>query len=260
MRIAVIGNSHLGHMAEPARAAADPVGASVDFFIERTYGTAGLGVRDAGGDVVRMPSIRLVAEADAGTVVDVEAYDAFVVVAFGISAISLVDAAQKYQRDTYRGWLPQFILSEAMFREYLDAVMERTKGFRLLRLLRERTDKPIWLIPQPYPLAWAAEREGDKFARYADLRAAGEQGRVRADFEAQLGRLAGIGVQIFHQPEETMEDTCFTRPEYGLADPADAGEGSFYVRGDFYHMNKRFGEAVMDPLLLKGVLPGGDRL
>lgn len=245
MRICFIGNSHLGHAAQAIRSLVKDSPHEADLFVERSYGTEPLTVR-AGATERRLERIPLDARRD--TVVDVEAYDAFVVVGLMFALVRQVESSVGFQRDTYRGPTPGAIASEAMYQKYLDSLFDATKASLALETLQESTDKPLWLIPQPLPLSWVRHRAGERFEVFGQLWSNGEADRTLADFRRQVQRVEDRGIHVLAQPESTITDGMFTRDEFGLADPSDLSEKSFYQRGDFYHMNKTFGGEQMRAL------------
>ncbi len=245
MRICFIGNSHLGHAAQAIRGLVKGGPHEADLFVERSYGSEPLTIR-AGQAEHRLPRIPLDARLE--TVADVGSYDAFVLVGLMFSLVRQVESSVEFQRDTYRGPTPGAIASEAMYQRYLDALYDATKATLVLDTLQQVTDKPLWLIPQPLPLSWVREREGARFEVFGALWDSGEAERTLADFRRQVQRVEDRGIGVLPQPESTTVDGMFTRDEFGLADPADVSEKSFYVRGDFYHMNREYGRAQITDL------------
>jgi hypothetical protein len=245
MRICFIGNSHLGHAGRAVRALLKDTPHEADLFIERSYGTEPLAIRHGDGvdTLARVP-----VDPRSGTEVRVQDYDAFVVVGLMFSLIRQVERSVDFQRDTYRGPRRGQIASEAMYQHYLDGLFDETKARLVLDILQRATDRPAWLIPQPLPLSWVRERTGERFEVFGDLYASGEVERTLADFHRQTERVRERGVQVLPQPESTVVDGMFTRDEFGLADPRDQTEKSFYRRGDFYHMNADYGREQMQSL------------
>lgn len=245
MRICLIGNSHLGHAGRAVRSLLRDTPHEADLFIERSYGTEPLAVR-SGQDVARFE--RIPVDPRSGAEVRVEDYDAFVVVGLMFSLIRQVEASVDFQRDTYRGPRPGQIASEAMYRRFLDGLFDATKARLVMDALQQVTDRPVWLLPQPLPLSWVRDREGERFEVFGNLYASGEVERTLADFQHQVDRVRERGVHVLAQPGSTVTDRMFTRDEFGLADPADQSEKSFYRRGDFYHMNADYGREQMRAL------------
>lgn len=245
MRICFIGNSHLGHAGRAVRSLLRDTPHEADLFIERSYGTEPLTIHNGAG-THRFDHIPM--DPRLGTEFRVEDYDAFVVVGLMFSLIRQVEGSVDFQRDTYRGPRPGQIASEAMYQHYLDGLFDETKARLVMDTLQQVTDRPIWLVPQPLPLSWVRDRTGERFEVFGDLYAAGEADRTLADFHRQVERVRERGVQVLPQPESTIVDDMFTRSEFGLADPQDQSEKSFYRRGDFYHMNVDFGREQMQSL------------
>jgi hypothetical protein len=245
MRICFIGNSHLGHAGRAVRALLKDTPHEADLFIERSYGTESLAIRHGEGvdALARVP-----VDPRSGAEVRVEDYDAFVVVGLMFSLVRQVERSVDFQRDTYRGPRPGQIASEAMYQHYLDGLFDATKARLVMDTLRRVTDRPVWLVPQPLPLSWVRHRTGERFEVFGDLYACGEAERTLADFNRQVERVRQRGVQVLPQPVSTVVDGMFTRDEYGLADPQDQSEESFYQRGDFYHMNADYGREQMQVL------------
>lgn len=245
MRICFIGNSHLGHAGRAVRSLLRERPHEADLFIERSYGTAPLTLRrdDEVHHLDRIP-----VDPKGGVEVDVADYDAFVVVGLMFSLVRQVEACVEFQRDTYRGPRPGQIVSEPMYQHFLDGLYDATKAVLVLDLLQRLTDRPVWLVPQPLPLSWVRHRTGERFEVFGDLHAAGEAERTLQDFRRQVARVRERGVAVLDQPASTVVDRMFTRDEFGLADPADESETSFYRRGDFYHMNAQYGREQMTAL------------
>jgi len=246
MRICFIGNSHLGHAGRAVRSLLRGTGHEADLFVERSYGTEPLTVRGADREQ-RLPRIPL--DPRGNTVVDMEAYDAFVVVGLMFALIRQVERSVEFQRDSYRGPRPGQIASEEMYQHYLDALFDATKATQVLDTLTAATDRPVWLVPQPLPLSWVRDRPGERFEVFGSLWQAGEADRTLGDFDRQVRRVEERGINVLRQPESTVVDRMFTHDRFGLADPADTSEKSFYTRGDFYHMNVDYGREVMGALL-----------
>lgn len=245
MRICLIGNSHLGHAGRAVRSLLRDTPHAADLFIERSYGTEPLTIHSGEG-AHRFEHIPM--DPRLGTEVRMEDYDAFVVVGLMFSLIRQVEASVDFQRDTYRGPRRGQIASEAMYQHFLDGLFDATKARLVMDTLQQATDRPVWLIPQPLPLSWVRNRTGERFEVFGDLHASGETERTLADFHRQVERVRERGVQVLPQPESTVEDEMFTRDEFGLADPQDQSEKSFYRRGDFYHMNVDYGREQMQSL------------
>ncbi|OFI39654.1 hypothetical protein BIU82_00900 [Arthrobacter sp. SW1] len=217
-------------------------------YISRTYGTVPLKVISE-SDAEVFPFVKIDGKSGAGSILSLDDWDAIVVVGFGFSLIRLVERWGQFQPDSLNADLgghylvPEF--SDGNDNECIDS----SQAVRLLRRLREMTAKPIYLVPAPLPAEWAAVREGDAFSSYRKLREAGDERRAVAAFDSQLRRLPGRRIKPIRQPQSLTRGGMWTPSEYCLGRPEDAAEGSFYARGDFYHMNKEFGEVYLREIL-----------
>lgn len=249
MKVCFIGNSHLGPIAAVSHTvAAEEPGTKIASFISRTYGTVPLKVI-AEADAEVFPFVKIDVRTGADSVLSLDDWDAIVVVGFGFSLIRLVERWGHFQPDSLAADLGGHYLVQEFANDSDDECMDTTQAVRLIRRLREMTVKPIYLVPAPLPAEWAAERDGQSFEPFRKLREAGDEKRSLSAFDRQLRRLPGRRIKPVRQPASLTTGGMWTPSEFCLGRPEDNEEGSFYARGDFYHMNKEFGEIYLREIL-----------
>ena len=244
-KISFVGNSHLGTIsARLSRHHSEYGFDNVEHFVSRTYGAQPMGlVGRSSATIVR--EILLEDAGRYGTTLDTRNSSAVVAVGLRFSLVQLVDLWRHFQPDGAAADRGTPWLSPGMWQAYVDSAFDDTHLWRIVRALREAGVEKLHVVPQPHPAAWVTERSGEKFDIYRDLWATGDWEFVLTDWDRQVARLEGAGVEVFRQPEATLESPGRTRPSLSKGDPADPAEGSFYERGDFYHMNAAYAEAVV---------------
>lgn len=238
MKISFIGNSHLGTIAPALSRNRGQV--DVEHFISRTYGTVSARLVGTQGHV-DLPFIKLKDQTQAGDTLNLPTTDVTVAVGLNFSLIQVaklwehfipVDAQGEYRAPT---------LSGDLWNAYVDAAFDSTHMTQIVEHLRSLGAGSVIAVPAPAPAEWVTHREGESFALYQALLRNGDWARVVHDFARQVDRLADRGVVVFEQPSSTTNEFGFSLDQFAMGDPSDTSEGSFYSRGDFYHMNGAFG-------------------
>lgn len=240
----MIGNSHLGPVAQAsARRILESPGLLIGHYIDRTYGKVPLRLV---GDATfsDMPSILIEESSDISSAVDIAKWDKFVVVGLGFSVIRLVEHWTVFQPDALPFTVGEHLLVPDLVDGYNDAVMDSTKAMNLIRGLRSMTTKPISLVPAPLPAAWVQSRLGERFDPFHTFRNSNSRAYLVDQFENQVNRVRALDVDVLAPPEDAIIDQIWTKNEFCLGEPSNTYADSFYSRGDFYHMNREYGERV----------------
>ncbi len=245
MKICFIGNSHLGPIAAASHVVSSGIpGLEMVHYISRTYGALPLKMFSP-TDVESFPYVKIENRQDVDSLINVDDWDAFVIVGFGFSLIRLVEKWVEFQPDSLGVDLGGHLLVPGFVDAYENECMDSTQAVRLMRRVRDMTGKPIYLVPAPFPAEWAGNREGEKFRPFRAIKASGEEPAAISAFERQLRRLPGRRIKPIKQPQSTVTDLMWTDEAFALGQPSERSETSFYARGDFYHMNKTFGEIYL---------------
>ena len=241
MRICFVGDSHLGHV-KPAwdEMAEQYPRLEVDFKIERTYGDKPLVIRDTGAGELDTPSVLEDVKVSYSETLDCARYSVFVVFGMHYSMNTLARSYPRFRSDAQTQGAA-YMLSEAAYQASANDLLMSHKAGRVVRELRARTDKPVVYVQQPHPLEWIADRADLDFPFFRDLVANTDDSLLEETYVQSLEHLRSRGVQVRPQPAQTRSGNIFTRPEFGLADPADTSPESPYSRGDYFHMNKAYG-------------------
>lgn len=238
MRIAIIGNSHAGPLYtawKGYRRAGGRLAAT--FFIERSMGTEPLVLR-GGGTEQSFEDLLVLSE----PVVRVEDHEAFVVVGLGYGLHPVASVYSHVRSDAHSPAAERPLVSEACFTATTSDVLAATKAFRVAQCLRQMTEAPVLLAPQPLPAWWIREFPGTVGDLYREIEDNGDRSRVALDYRRAISSSAGA--EVLPQHPATVVDDIFTAPTYTLGDPAVTEEGSGYARGDYYHGNVAWGEHV----------------
>ncbi|XAS65990.1 hypothetical protein V3C33_10720 [Micrococcaceae bacterium Sec5.7] len=230
-------------------------GLRIGHYIDRTYGKVPLklvGRASAGA----MASFLIEEGDNISSMVAVEDWDAFVVVGLGFSLVRLVEKWTSFQPDCLSEPVGEHLLVPELVDGYDNAGMDTTKALALIRKLRTLTDKPISLVPGPLPAAWVLNRSGGRFDSFQPFAGYRNRAFLLAQFEKQVNRVRAMGVDVVNPPEETVIDDMWTRTEFCLGQPSDPSPDSFYAKGDFYHMNREYGDLVSRSIMQEKVLQG----
>lgn len=244
MRICLVGNSHLGPIAA---AASRDRGSDTGHFISRTYGKVPLKIFGKNHAAV-IPEIRIEDKPHVPASINVDDWDAFVVVGCGFSVVRLVEKWTAYQPEALSVELGQYLVPDELYSAYENDIMDSSQAFRIIRQFNEVTDKPVYIVPAPLPAEWAMEREGQRFVPFRKFSDDASRDYLMRRMDFQLARMVENGVTPISQPESTRTGSLWTKTEFCLGQPGDTSEESFYARGDFYHMNKSFGEVYWEEI------------
>ncbi len=221
MTICFIGNSHVAALKEGADAFPLPV----TYFYAPGQHLRDLVVQD--GQLmpaqersrVMMQSRSEIPGRQVKASVTLADHSAFVVVGFGLSALL---AATTYQ--THRLWQDEApgtsMISEAALHDALVAKVRDGAAFRVARLVRAHTERPVLIVAQPAPSESIRDARPRTPLQKSAVKAwrpfidAGVAGRVLPVYDrAVMSAAAADGVKIVLQDPETMVG-AFTRAEF----------------------------------------------
>lgn len=226
MRICVLGNSHVASLKLGLeKLPAECKNLEMVFFASRGGGMQGLRLEEDRLLPTGEGLTKSIAHTSGGkTEVVLAEYDAFLVYGLG-----------------FRLPLTAGHLSAAVKRQLSRDTLASSINFRLCSLLREATDKPVYVGHDPQE---AAGR------RHPDLAAHLPYEAVYAMAREDLAR---HDVQLLTQPKQTFADTWFTIPSYSAGsvrlDIGDERSNTLHDDTDSKHMNGEFGRVWLEGLL-----------
>ncbi|WP_338664620.1 hypothetical protein VQH23_05495 [Pararoseomonas sp. SCSIO 73927] len=234
MRIALIGNSHLGAMKGGWELPDfNRGGVEAVFFGAPGNGLVGMHLRDGALLPVSDASRRYMKVTSGGLDRVGSAYDAYAIVGyFGIGFVADVLVGHRTLEYLEGRSAP---ISRAALRAAARDALSNTPALQLLQKLRHLTAAPVLLVADPLPNPRISE---------VDVSGRWELGHmplvVTAYQEAleDLGR--STGAAIVTQPPETILAPCFTQPRFALDHPEHG----------LRHMTAEYGSLVMRDVLL----------
>jgi hypothetical protein len=189
--------------------------------------------------------------ANAGkTEIDIDQYDAFVLVGLTFSIAYLNMLAYSYRYDGMKKALPrQILVSEDCFFASAKGILFQTTAIKVLKMLREASDKPIFIIPEPFPSRATPRDSVGKLGEYIFA----EENGYSKGFVEIFARVSGeiqdmFNVQIMSQPGETIQDCIFTRHEFSRAVAENIGNNERIPEYALLHNNADWGKLVLHDL------------
>ena len=254
MKLCVIGNSHVGMLRAAVRLL-EPDSPEITFFAK-----AGAGLENAtlDGSVIsaRDPDLRR-AQARFGMpeAVDTAAYDAVILVAGTASIYSALAILQDHR---VSGWpscaahtdpdqSPQkALISEAAFTAALTDLARAGVSHRYAQALRQASDVPIFLVPQPYPSERVFDSDRPREFGFQRARRHGEGAAIAACLARAIdAAFAPIGgVTVLHQPPETVAHGFTTARAY-TRDAVRVDGDTAQHAADLLHVGPAFGAQVL---------------
>ncbi len=219
MKMLFIGNSHTAMFAEAIKldAAFDH---DVTFFAQAGKGPVGAEFDNAtvrAVDPKLKHALRILGMPEE---ISLDAFDGIVLVGMTLSAFHTVPKTQNHR---VLGWIPhdhplrapsRLPISEALLAEAAQDSLNQGQAMRYLRHLREFTDCPVVMMPQP--LASAHILEHPKWRSFARIKQWGEGAfhqafvhRIISESCANFG-----GVHVLRQPASTVEHGFLTSGEF----------------------------------------------
>jgi hypothetical protein len=245
-----IGNSHVACIKDAVDHPQSLFKDKVTFFYSRSKSLEdtelnGRRLISASAQVISPPHIQI-----AQTEVDIDSHDLFAFFGLRLSMVSL--CSRLYERCRLPGHPtdPQHSpISRSAMHAALEGLAADTLAIRLAKLVRQCTDKPIFVVPQPGP---------SETLRRVDLESLGPAVRERFErakkswvpimneeiggvlYDIFVDALKSLGAKerlvFVDQPRETMTAGCCTKPEY-QAHPKD-----------LLHANRLYGLKVLQEL------------
>jgi len=249
-RACIIGNSHLACLKlgwENARSRH----AGIDFSF---FGSPGLGFQDmelAGAALVPTNS-GLAADMQwtAGhKEIALDHYDAFVLVALQFAPTRVSQVARQFSYVDACLDPRKRLVSRACFEQAISDGLQSSIAISLSKTIRSASGRPVFLLPQPH--VSAAWRETPAFRGGFHESPDGCWPLLASVWKDCASRIAReAGAVVLFQPQETIEDSFFTRDIYSR-DSVMLAEG--YSRrhpdDDFVHMNAAYGELLVEALI-----------
>lgn len=192
--------------------------------------------------------------------IDLSEFDAIVFVAMAASIFSVVSLLSQHR---VAGWrsaqemlqtkpldppLKTHLLSQAAMHADLVETTKRGATFYLLQGLRDHSQVPVFVVPQPYPSERILSRAG-KYGVFKRKHRAGEGKQIATALEqSYIDVFAPIDqVTLLPQSAHTISKDFFTSDEYST-EGVRLRELRKQGRKDILHANAAFGEIVLDKL------------
>lgn len=223
MKICVLGNSHVASLKLGlAKLPAAQTNVSVDFFASRANSLRALRLEKNRLLPMNVNLAKAISHTSGGkSDIALDEYDAFVVYGLGFP-LPMVGTQ----------------LSSAVRRQVCRDTMEQSLSFRTCLLLRQGTDKPVYVGHDPQPSTRGATQEPSRHLPYDEVYA-----MMRVE-------LSGADLQLTAQPRQTFADTWFTKPEFSTGsvrlDIGDEKSNELHGEADNKHMNGEFGRLWLE--------------
>lgn len=250
MKLCVIGNSHVGMLAEAARDAPPP-GVDLTFFARSGRGPEGVRMRGGRMRAVNPDFRRALAKMGMPEVLEIASFDAFVLVGMTATVFSLLPMLQTHR---VFGWpaetedLERPLVSEAALEAELRAAIAGNLAADLLAKIRRASTAPVLLVPQPAP-SEAVLYDG---ARHVGLRRIHrrQQGRVvmACLAHAHATALHDAGLRVVAQPPETLAHDFLTAAHF-MRGAGRLNPGGRQPEDDILHANGTYGELVLSQVI-----------
>ncbi|WP_158964864.1 hypothetical protein [Chachezhania sediminis] len=258
MKILILGNSHTAMMIQAADDGLPP-GMDVTFLAKPGPGPEGLRL-DGKTLVAEDPDlIAFLDRTGMPRSVDLSAYDAVALVAMGIT---VYHAAGLVRGHALPGWpsadgigallkddfqpLPRPLLSVPAATASLHALAEGSLSNRLLGMVRQATDRPVFVVPQPYPSAGLLTRT-DRAQALRDVHKAGDGAAIAALLAAAQARAVATvpDAHVLPRPEASVRHGFLTDPAW-MRGSLRLGGATGHGEDDVLHANASYGRALFD--------------
>jgi hypothetical protein len=245
-RVCVIGNSHIAAVKQ----AWDNRAPKVSSDLATTFFSAQVRLMEhlvLDGRVLVPTQDELAAKlryTSGGTsVIDIDAYDAFVLIGsgFGVDLLKFREIGGTAAHLAYGPVEP--LMSERCYDAVMAAVLRDSMAIRLIRTIRAIEDKPALIVAAPYLSERLLEEDLKDDLRFHDpLFMERYVPRCRAVCEAVA---AELGSEVVWQDEETVAMPGFTKIAYGLNPIRFAMRGQKPRDFDRRHGNEDYGHLVL---------------
>ncbi|GGC58219.1 hypothetical protein GCM10010994_16440 [Chelatococcus reniformis] len=218
---------------------------------------AGFSVRDGVLDA-GIPDAQIVTSSGCGNIC-IDDHDAFIVVGNGFGVQRALKAFQKYR--TLRYEQPKLsLVSSALFIEMIAYLLRATVATRIVEQIRNASDKPILVVPQPAPHTGIGrlppagdERQMTRYKEWKIMFESEVAGFLSEAFNAGARKAVGASVGFIRQPQVTF-DGYLTDERFSAKSIGDITPGAVVKRphaSDVNHMNIDYGALILDAIELK---------
>lgn len=223
MKICVLGNSHVASLKLGlAKLPVAQKNVSVDFFASRANSLRALRLEKNRLMPMNVNLAKAISHTSGGKgEITLDEYDAFLVYGLGFP----LPLVQKH-------------LSSAVRRQVCRDTVEQTLSFRTCLLLRQGTDKPVYVGHDPQPSARGVDPDLSRLLPYDEV-----YGMMKIE-------LSGTHLLLTAQPRQTLADTWFTKSEFSKGsvrlDIGDEKSSELHGDVDNKHMNGEFGRLWLE--------------
>lgn len=256
MRLLVFGNSHAACLIEAWRAGGWPADWQMAFFVRPGSGPSehevdGTTIRAATPDV-----LDLLGRLDQPATHDLSEQDALLIVGGGVSLFSLVQILNVYDVLDWGGEIGRDgrpALTETVLRLALSEALLASSAGRLMAQLRAvpgLADRPIHLLPQPFPSERAlTDRSAPAGAGLRRMARHRQTARAAALFHEAAEDLARrFGARLHRQPEDTVTQHAFTSLAYTTEARRLVNLSLPQRKNDILHANQAYGRRLLQAL------------
>lgn len=256
MRLLVFGDSHAACLIEAWRAGGWPADWQMAFFVRPGSGPP---EHTLSGTTIHAatPAFRDVLDRlDQPATHDLAAQDAFVIVGGGVSLFPLVQVLNQYDVLDWGGEIGRDgrpALTETVLRLALSEALTNSSAGRLMAELRAvpgLADRPIHLLPQPFPSERVlTDRSAPAGAGLRRMARHGLAARTAALFHAATDQLAHqFGARLHRQPEDTIIRNAFTTLAYTTEARRLVNLARPQRSNDILHANQAYGRRMLEGL------------
>lgn len=249
--ICVIGNSHAGMMIAAANTSL------VDLSVAAKPGLEYDELHIENGKITSNDSglTKMMSRFDFEDQSAISEFDAFVIVAMNASAFSAVRLLQDHdlclqngENEKLRARKPRPYLSRHAYSECLIEYNKASASWKFARDLREHTDAPIFMVPQPHPSASIlTEKSAYSVFQRMNQRNLGTT-IISTHDDARFQSFKEIGgITVYCQPESSLQSGFLTRPEYTRNALRLDGK-SEQSEEDVLHANAKLGALYWDAI------------
>lgn len=244
-RLALIGDSHLAALRSGMNNPRfQEYLERTEFFQWRSTGVKAI-VLQAGDSQESIPTLRLLERHS--YLVNLDNYDAIVLVGLGISVRALLDIYRHHRHELQAQEESTTLVSEDCWNTACRGLMEQSLAMVAVEKLRRLTQLPIFVIPTPMASQhFLEERIGPN--QYRTCLANGDDSGLLSSFLAAQSVWEAHDVTFVQQPTETTHRSILTQGQYCRANPSDTRPDSAFVQRDLTHMNSLFGESMLQAM------------
>ncbi len=231
-KIAVFGNSHLNAIKRGWDSIkSDYDGIELIFFGAPAGKIGTLTLCDGVLSTQDESTKRYISQSSGGiTEIVLNEYQGFILVGLEFDFLTIVDVYARHR--LYKDLTPKHqLISKAAFDETILGKFRESIAMRIAKFLKSSSSEKILLMPAPFPSQEIVEKQKPKWDNLEILQF------LRAEnsrYMETLSKEAGIDY-FLEQPEFSIENYVFTKPELLFEDPRHA----------LHHTNAKFGEIML---------------